>query len=289
MSPKDNNKQVSAAVRILQQKRDASARATHLMVKNDPLITYEKAFLVQAAVKKFFAATFLERKIMSTKTSIKRIALVAAAALAIGGFSAVSANAADNAQIKFNQGDGPAGFELKTGSGVAGPANSVKVQLVPLAGKDQVLTITGGTFASADTTTVVIATGGATASRAATAAGNALITIPTPTVGTITVSLFNGTNGVFGTTAAETVVITVNATASSGIGSAAKSTVFLAAGETSTAVAADATISKAATAANVGDTQTTAAGTIQVFYKDGLGNALTTESVTATILVVLEH
>ena len=41
MSPKDNNKQVSAAVRILQQKRDASARATHLMVKNDPLITYE--------------------------------------------------------------------------------------------------------------------------------------------------------------------------------------------------------------------------------------------------------
>jgi len=44
MSPKDNNKQVSAAVRILHQKRDASARATHLMVKNDSLITYEKAF-----------------------------------------------------------------------------------------------------------------------------------------------------------------------------------------------------------------------------------------------------
>ena len=95
MSPKDNNKQVSAAVRILQQKRDASARATHLMVKNDPLITYEKAFLVQAAAKKFFAATFLERKIMSTKTSFKRIALVAASALAIAGFSAVPANAAD--------------------------------------------------------------------------------------------------------------------------------------------------------------------------------------------------
>jgi len=90
MSPKDNNKQVSAAVRILQQKRDASARATHLMVKNDPLITYEKAIFDQAAGKKFFSATFLERKIMSTKTSFKRIALVAASALAIGGFSAVS-------------------------------------------------------------------------------------------------------------------------------------------------------------------------------------------------------
>jgi hypothetical protein len=38
--------------------------------------------------------TFIERKQMSTKTSIKRIALVAAAALTLGGFTAVSANAA---------------------------------------------------------------------------------------------------------------------------------------------------------------------------------------------------
>jgi hypothetical protein len=94
MWPKDNNKKVSAAVRILQQKRDASARATHLMVKNDSLITYESGILGQAAGKKFFSATFLERKIMSTKTSFKRIALVAASALAIAGFSAVPANAA---------------------------------------------------------------------------------------------------------------------------------------------------------------------------------------------------
>jgi len=95
MSPKDNNKQVSAAVRILQQKRDASARATHLMVKNDSLITYEKAISDQADEGKFPESTFLERKIMSTKTSFKRIALVAVTALAIGGFSAVSpANAA---------------------------------------------------------------------------------------------------------------------------------------------------------------------------------------------------
>ena len=99
MSPKDNNKQVSAAVRILQQKRDASARATHLMVKNDPLITYEKAFLGQAVVKKFFAATFLERKIMSTKTITKRIALVAASALALGGFSVISAPQASAAPV----------------------------------------------------------------------------------------------------------------------------------------------------------------------------------------------
>jgi hypothetical protein len=67
------------------------------MVKNDSLITYEKAFGNQAAVKKFFIATFLERKKMSTKTITKRIALVAAAALALGGFSVISASQANAA------------------------------------------------------------------------------------------------------------------------------------------------------------------------------------------------
>jgi hypothetical protein len=57
--------------------------------------------LDQAVGKKFFSATFLERKIMSTKTSFKRIALVAAAALALGGFSAVSANAAQTASQTY--------------------------------------------------------------------------------------------------------------------------------------------------------------------------------------------
>jgi hypothetical protein len=58
------------------------------------LITYETGILGQAAVKKFFIATFLERKIMSTKTSFKRIALVAASALAFGGLSVVTATTA---------------------------------------------------------------------------------------------------------------------------------------------------------------------------------------------------
>jgi len=74
MSPKDNNKQVSAAVRILHQKRDASARAIHLKAEN---------WIVQSST--------IERKKMSTKTSFKRIALVAASALALGGFSVISA------------------------------------------------------------------------------------------------------------------------------------------------------------------------------------------------------
>ena len=93
MSAFNVGKKVSAAVRILQRERDASARATHLVGKKYPLITYEKALLSQATGGKFPSVTFIERKQMSTKTSIKRIALVAAAALTLGGFSAVSAHA----------------------------------------------------------------------------------------------------------------------------------------------------------------------------------------------------
>jgi trimeric autotransporter adhesin len=70
-------KQVSDAIRILQRKRDASARATHL-----------KAELGMVS------RSTIERKIMSTKTSIKRIALVAAAALTLGGFSVISSESA---------------------------------------------------------------------------------------------------------------------------------------------------------------------------------------------------
>jgi trimeric autotransporter adhesin len=52
------------------------------------------AFGSQAAVKKFFAATFLERKKMSTKTITKRIALVAVATLGAGVLAAAPAFAA---------------------------------------------------------------------------------------------------------------------------------------------------------------------------------------------------
>ena len=69
---------------------------------------------------------------MSTKTSIKRVALVAAAALTIGGFSAVSAHATANTYIGGALGDGVSSFSLSntTLNGVAGPANFVKVDLL---------------------------------------------------------------------------------------------------------------------------------------------------------------
>ena len=157
MSPKNNNKQVSAAVRILQQKRDASARATHLMVKNDSLITYERAISDQAGAGKCPKSTFLERKIMSTKTSFKRIALVAASALALGGFSVISAPQASAAAATAT----PFGVSAATYAPADSFAATVAVQQVAGAlnfvefasGIDgasavHVAKVTGGTFSS---------------------------------------------------------------------------------------------------------------------------------------------
>jgi len=65
------------------------------VVKKDPLITYESVISGQAGSENVSGSTVsFERKLMSTKTSIKRIAAVAAVALTLGGFSAVSAQAA---------------------------------------------------------------------------------------------------------------------------------------------------------------------------------------------------
>jgi hypothetical protein len=74
------NKQVSLVIRISREKRDVSARATHL----------------EAATRKFLAATN-ERKQMSKKTTFKRIALVAVASLGFGVLSAAPSNSAVNA------------------------------------------------------------------------------------------------------------------------------------------------------------------------------------------------
>jgi len=184
MWPKDNNKQVSAAVRILQQKRDASARATHLMVKNDSLITYEKAFEGQAAVKKFFIATFLERKKMSTKTSFKRIALVAASALAIAGFSAIpSANAAGGTATAISvstESLGKGGTALTASQYTTSKVVSTKgISAISATVGDTItlaVTAVGGNFVTSDTIKVVNRGYGnlvnATAVGAAIAAGS---------------------------------------------------------------------------------------------------------------------
>ena len=114
--------QVSRAIRILRGNRDVSARASHLVVQKDQLMTYESVLKGQAEMKKFFKSTFSERKIMSTKTSFKRIAAVAAVALTLGGFSAVSANATAPTADSIS-------FGSAASAGVAGTAatNSITI------------------------------------------------------------------------------------------------------------------------------------------------------------------
>ena len=187
----------------------------------------------QAVVKKFFAATFLERKIMSTKTSFKRIALVAASALAIAGFSAVPANAAGNDVIWCEVADGLADSVNDNGSattnaacnGVAGPANTVTIALDTLADASR-LTVTGGKFVTVGTG-ITAATDGLSAT-VGTVDDAQVVTVSTPTVGTVTVSYFDEVaTGIYSATADETVTITVNAAALAGGISSSTSTAVM--------------------------------------------------------------
>ena len=79
---------VSVAIRILQRDRDVSARASHLV---------KRVISLQAEMGKFLISTVLERNIMSTKTTFKRVALVVAAAVTFGGVSAVASHATASA------------------------------------------------------------------------------------------------------------------------------------------------------------------------------------------------
>jgi len=89
-------------VRIHGGECGAVARALHheaqkvaLMQAEQSLISDEKALLSQADSGKALGSTFNERKQMSTKTTLKRIALVAVSALGFGVLSTVPAKAAD--------------------------------------------------------------------------------------------------------------------------------------------------------------------------------------------------
>jgi trimeric autotransporter adhesin len=111
------NKQVSLAVRILREKRDASARATHL----------------EAANEKYLLTTN-ERKQMSTTTNFKRIALVAVAALGLGVLSSVPSNAAITGTVTVTATNGNATTSLADST----TAGSLKVRWLATGSTDSV-------------------------------------------------------------------------------------------------------------------------------------------------------
>jgi len=135
--------QVSSSIRILGWNRDASARATHLKAAdgNVPFAT-------------------IERKSMSTKTSIKRAALVAVAALTLGGISAVSASATTYPGLAASTTTGANsvsawGTNPLDTTTVTATAGAYVVETLTAATSDKVYTITstGGNIAIATGTT----------------------------------------------------------------------------------------------------------------------------------------
>jgi hypothetical protein len=122
-----------------------------------------------------------------------------------------------------------------TANAVAGPGNSVVIQAVG-GSADRLLTVSGpGAVIQAAGSSVTVSSDKLSGVVAATASAtsNRTVTISTPTVGTITVSLFNESQtGIYSATADATGTITVNAAAIAGGVDAAKSTSVLKAGAT---------------------------------------------------------
>ena len=271
--------QVSRAIRILRGNRDESARASHLVVNKDQFVNNELLQIDQAEREKCSQSTFSERKIM--KTAFKRVALVAAAALAIGGVTAVSANAvgvfATNTNLNCTTAtlltpSVPATVPQTYAAGssctqIAGPANTVT--LTNAAGSGVYFTITGGTT-----------TGGASSGTVAPGT----LSISTPTVGTITVTgyLINPLTGTAATTATDTVTITVTAALPGTVYSS--STVFGASG-VATGITTDGTFPVVAPAAVAAPA--VAAASFTLTENDAAGVALTSGfkafSISATI------
>jgi hypothetical protein len=148
------------------------------------------------------------------KTAFKRVALVAAAALAIGGISAVSANAAGayapgadwtitnayavGAPVVAATSTAPS---TETATQIAGPANFVTLT-VANAGTTTPVQYTGTYFTITGGTTTTGTTSGTTSGS---------VSIATPTVGTITVTSYQILGGAAFTTATTVTTITVTA------------------------------------------------------------------------------
>ena len=260
-------------VRIHGGEFDESARAIH---REDGLKT------IQAESGIVLEST-IERKQMSTKTTFKRIALVTVAALGFGLMS-VAPSSADNAILKFKSGDGQNAIDpFKTGNGVAGAFNYVTLETVAPAADYVVTTDTSfGNVTTGGTIAIAADKKSFTNTAAATA-----IQVMTPTVGTVTVSYWVRTNGVLAATAAETVTITVRATAQYLVPSAVTS--YLIKGESTSALISDVATSAdavviAPAAAPLAAGTVNAAATVKMLIKDALGNVVN-DSVTATITV----
>jgi len=227
---------------------------------------------------------------MSTKTTIKRIALVAVSALGLGVLTSVAPASAANTYLACYVADGRTSATLTTGAtcnGVAGPANSVRIKFLAngLTGSRITVTGAGATLSNAsDATNLVVASNGLSATIAGADdddTNNDTFDVMTTTAGTVTINLYDlvaAGSTIYNSTATDTVTITVGTAASSGVYSSAYSSFLMAAGDTSTVSATTDT-----TPVVAAKSKTTAAATIKVVYKDSLDAALTSKTLTASV------
>ena len=224
--------------------------------------------------------------------NIKKISAILAVALGLSFVSAVSASATTPANqtvslaVLYDDGHTPvvqSSADVKTANGVAGPANTVTLQVLSNQTKKTVVTVSGAgaTIASSNGTSSgkVTITSGATSAFVSNDTPTVqlyTIVINTPNVGTIVANTYLETSsGIFSATADSSATITVNAAAKAGTFAPADSTALLNAG-TDTTTATDATI---AVSKNVG----TQAGNIRLVLKDGVGSAYAGTDVYAQI------
>jgi trimeric autotransporter adhesin len=248
-------------------------------------MTYVSALEAQADPGIVSGST-IERKKMSTKTIYKRIALVAVAALGMGVLTSVSpANAGTNTYMWCEVADGLANGTATDDvcTGVAGPANTVTLTFENVPTNARVtITGVGSTFGtpSAATSIVTVPTNALTATFVnATAANNdSTISVLTPTVGTVTVSLFElVATGIYKATATDTVTITVNAAAIAGGINTTTTTSLIKDGTIWSSITKDDTILEPATAA------VAPVAAVKVVLGQLAGAITTTTKVTASV------
>jgi len=265
------------------------------------------ALIAQADLRKLRGST-IERKQMSTKTIYKRIALVAVASLGAGVLSVAPANAVVPTLFKIVVAES-IGTDTDTAVTVAGASNYVDIESkVDATGGSTVrVDLTGATFVDITETVAGAANTGATTAPAATWSYNVAATvasassndiygaktgdgtpgvqklrISTATAGTVTAKVYEVTiaSGIATSTLIDTLTITVNAAATAGVLSVAKSTSLLdkdatAAGSYSAPAADEAvTVSKA---------QGTAAGVARLTLNDANTQTMPTTTVRAVV------
>jgi hypothetical protein len=225
---------------------------------------------------------------MSTKTSFKRIALVAVAALGMGVLTSVSPANAGASALALTQKAGTG----DNGSGaVAGPANTVTVTLSSKNDATQswgaYVTVTGGSINTVSGAPWTIPAGGGSAVLAQTTEGTVTpddLVIATPTVGNVVVNVYLATAvgaTTYTSTPDATLTVEVRAAAIAGKVSSAKSTSVISGGTDFTGAASDETV----LSSNIPSTPVQAAS-ILVTVLDGTGvsgAAVANAPVTATI------